>query len=178
MITESSIYQFAQEIALLLVGIIIIFLTLLWGQRLGNRPVELKVDKLGVRLSADRLTLFFLVGFSMAFVGVIFRYLNYEAQKRELKEALDQVKSQMEVLRGELQDFKAYDLGLNLVFPEEVDPRDLKIQVYAKKQHENIFKLTDVKIVAHGPNGISWQCNDLEIPKTQVQMVRRIPGAP
>jgi hypothetical protein len=191
-----------QDIIFLVVGIGIMVFTLVWGGRLGTGPVELGVPKLGLNLKADRLTLIFLLGFLMTGVGVFFRYRGYESQVKQLQSQViglqgrvSQLDSTMQKLTDALQGFKEYDLGLNLVFPDSVDPRPFNIQVYTKKLSDVNFELltikaeTDVggtwvkinnlsrgeriKIVAQEPDSTIWEGNDVEIPKTQIQMTRK-----
>lgn len=189
-----------QDIVFLALGILVMLFALVWGARLGAQPVEFGIGKLGLNLKADRLTVIFSLGFLMAGVGVFFRYRGYEAQVANLKSDvarlegnLSQVSKTMEKLTSDLQGLKDYDLGLNLAFPAGVDPRQLNIQVYTQKSGDQGFSLRDIrpqtdiggtwvylnslsrgekiKITARAPDATTW-VSDLEIPKTQVQMVR------
>jgi hypothetical protein len=185
-----------QEVVFLIVGIAIMAFTLIWGTRLGNRQVELGFGKLGFNIRADGLPLIFLLGFLMAGVGVFFRYRNYESEAKTLRDDLGQVTGERNMLTDELQGFKNYDLGLNLVFPREVDPRGFIIQVHTKKMGDQNFSLrtdlkaeTDIggtwvnvnrlsrgekiKIVAQGADSSVWVAEDLEIPKTQLRMMKQ-----
>jgi hypothetical protein len=184
-----------QDLVFLAVGISIMVCALIWARRLGSRPTELSFEKLGLHLKTDRMTLIFLLGFVMAGIGVFFRYQGYESQVKKLQGDLSQVDTRMDVLTGELQNFKEYDLGLNIVFPADIDPRGLKFQVYARKLSDDTFKLLNVepatdiggtwvsvrnlsrgekiKVVAQEPDGTIWESNDIEIPKSQIQMIKK-----
>lgn len=191
---------FTQDVAFLAVGILIIAFALVAGRRLGKAPVELGLQKLGVALKADRLTLIFLAGVVMAGVGVFFRYKGYESQATEMRARLEALNGRLTILSDELQRFKGYDVRVNVAFPDEVDPRTMKILVHTKKNEEDVFKLTDtraetdfggtwvrltnlqrgdrVKVTAVDRDGATWESQDIEIPKTSVRMTRRFGGAP
>lgn len=77
--------MFWGDTLLLFSGLLVIALALILSQRLGNRPVELGFDKLGLNLKADRLTFVLVVGLIMIGVGVFFRYQNYETELKKLQ---------------------------------------------------------------------------------------------
>jgi hypothetical protein len=181
-----------QDVIFLALGIGVMVFALLWGHHLGNRPVELGFGKLGLSLKADGMPLIFLLGFLMAGVGVFFRYRGYESEIQRLGGDLAQVKGSLRELTDEL---KNYDMGLNLVFPPNVNPELLDIQVLTKKTSDHEFVLRSdisaevepggtwvnfprlsrgekIKIVARGPDSTTWATGYLEIPKTQIQMVK------
>jgi hypothetical protein len=184
-----------QDVVFLAVGVVIILFVLVRGQQLGRAPVELALQKLGVNIKADRLTLFFLLGVLLAGVAVFFRYQSYESQVKEMRGTLEAMKSRLTLLTDELHSFKGYDVRLNVAFPDDVDPRKLRIGVHTKKQTEDVFTLTDtraetdfggtwvklsnlqrgdrIKVVAVDPDGTTWESPDIEIPKTSVRMTRR-----
>jgi hypothetical protein len=181
----------------LVTGIVMMILAVIFGSRLGPRPVEFGFNKLGLILKADWVPLIFLLGFLMTLVGVFFRYQGYESEAKKLQSQLSGVEGKLQVLTDELQEFKNYDLGLNLVFPDSIDPRPLTIKVHTKKLGSQNFLLrsdiqpvTDVggtsvnvnhlsrgekiMITAEAPDSRTWVASGLEIPKIQVQMVEKL----
>ena len=78
-----------------LVGIALIVFALGWGSRLGRRPVELSLDRLGLNFKADILTLLVLLGFVLAGVGVFFGYQGYESRLLALQRKLDEMQTKM-----------------------------------------------------------------------------------
>lgn len=178
-----------------LVGIALIVFALGWGSRLGRRPVELSLDRLGLNFKADILTFLVLLGFVLAGVGVFFGYQGYESRLLALQRQLEEMQTRMKTMDEALQSFKVYDMRLNLIFPDEVDARNAKVQVYVSKQGKGPPQLsvpeTDVgfsndlwvkldslnrgdrlRIVAYEGAEKAWESSDIEIPKTQVQMRR------
>ena len=123
-------------IVLPFLGVALIVFALGWGWRLGKRPVEIGVAKLGMNLKADILTLLLLLGFSLCVVGVFFVYRDYETRLERLDGELNQVRGQLasidkfrKTLTDEMERLQGYDLGFRLNFPEA--PReDTQIQVY------------------------------------------------
>ena len=154
MLNESSSYSmFWSDTLLLFAGLTTIALALILSQRLGNKPVQFGLSKLGLDLKADRLTFVLVVGLMLIGVGVFFRYQDYEAKLEELRLKVENSKSlqekntdNLEMLKGELRHFKVYDLGLNIVFPNvpgEAVEKDFVIAVYTKKQDDEVYKRSD-----------------------------------
>jgi len=195
--------MFWTDIVLFFAGLIVIALAFVLSQRLGNKPVQFGFDKLGLDLKADRLTFVLVVGLVLIGVGVFFRYQNYEAKLHNLDLQVEAFKSEhnknLESLREELRQFKVYDLGLNIVFPnvpgEDVE-KSFEIQIFTKKQNE-AFALRDykpitnfgetfvnlsnlnrgerVRIVALDKrNKTKWESNsDILVPETQIVMTKK-----
>lgn len=198
--------MFWADTILLFAGLIVIALALILSQRLGNRPVELGFAKLGLDLKADRLTFVLIVGLIMIGVGVFFRYQNYEGELKKLQvqvQGFEPVQQEynrnLESLRAELQNFKVYDLSLEIDFPN-IPGEDIKqyfaIEVYTKRQSDKAFELrsfkpsTDfdktyvslnnlyrgerVRIVAKdNRDNTEWRSNEILIPEAQIQMKKK-----
>lgn len=203
--------MFWADTILLFAGLFIIALALMLSQRLGNKPVEFGFDKLGLDLKADRLTFVLVVGLMMIGVGVFFRYRNYEAELKKFQmqvQGFEPVQQEynrnLEALRGELQNFKVYDLSLEIDFPQ-IRGEDIKkhfaIEVYTKRQNDKAFELrsfkpsTDfdktyvnlnnlyrgerVRIVAKdNRNNTEWLSNEILIPEAQIQMKKKSAEGP
>ena len=196
--------MFWADTILLFAGLLVIAIALILNRRFGNRPVQFGFTKLGLDLKADRLTFILVVGLVLIGVGVFFRYRNYELALETLKlqvqdaNALQtQQKKDLESLKDELGQFKVYDLGLDIVFPnvpgDQVE-QFFEIQVWLQKSKDRPFELTDfkpftdfgrtyvklrnlnrgevVKIVAKDKrDNTEWHSvNDILIPESQIQM--------
>lgn len=201
--------MFWADTILLFAGLFVIVLALILSQRFGNRPVEFAFDKLGLDLKADRLTFVLLLGLMMIGVGVFFRYQNYEAALKKLQfqvQGFEPVQQEynktLESLRAELQNFKVYDLSLEIDFPNtpgEVIKKHFAIEVYTKRQSDQTFELrsfkpsTDfdktyvslnnlyrgekVRIIAKdNRDNTEWRSNEILIPEAQIQMKRKPAG--
>jgi len=194
------------DLLLLFAGLSVIVAALLSSQRLGNRPVHFGFTRLGVDLKADRLTFVLMVGLMLIAVGVFFRYRNYEAELNKLqvqvegfKPIQEEYNRNLDSLRIELRQFKVYDLGLKIVFPDvpgqEVE-KYFEIQVLTQKQPEaftlsnykpvtnfgdtyvnlnNLSRGERVKIIAVDKrNSTKWESvNDILIPETEIQMKKK-----
>lgn len=192
---QNTIYELFLYIVIPIVGIGLMVFALGWGWRLGQRPVEIAIAKLGLNFKADILTLLVLLGFVMAGAGAFFWYRGYEFRLADLQGKLAQMQTKMNNMDEVLQSFKVYDLRLHLIFPDQVDVRRTKVQVYITKQGRGSPQLsapeTDIgvandlwvkldslnrgdklRIVAYEGNEKTWESAHMEIPKTQVQMTR------
>ena len=77
-------------IVLPLVGLGLIVFALTWGKRLGQRPVDIAIAKLGLNLKLDTLTFLILIGFVMTGAGGFLWYLDHETQVAEANKKLGQ----------------------------------------------------------------------------------------
>lgn len=184
-------------IILPLVGIALIVFALIWGKRLGKRPFEISLAKLGVDLKADTMTLLILLGFLMACVGVFFQFRGYETQVTNLQEDLDNAETKIKERDEILKSFQVYAMRFHLVFPETdtIDAPKIKVQAYVEEPGQvgrqlrpcekcdvisndvwvNVDDLRSgdkLKIIAYEGDEKSWMSNDVEIPKTKLQMRR------
>jgi hypothetical protein len=188
-------YDLFIYIVLPLFGIGCIVFALGWGMRLGQRPVEIGFNKLGLTVKADLLTLLVLLGFVLAGVGAFFAYQGYEAKLVRDAKMISQEQAKTILLQNELESFKVYDMSFHLIFPEPVDVRRAKIQIYITKKGQGPPQLstpeTDIgiandlwvkmkgltsgdkfRIVAMEGIDKNWVSADMEIPKAQIQMSR------
>ena len=148
--------MFWADTILLFAGLSVIALGLMLSQRLGNSPVQLGFEKLGLDLKADRLTFVLIVGVTLIAVGVYFRYRDYENQVTKLNDQVSgfalvqrQHNESFEMLKRELQSFKVYDLSLKIDFPEGVAREDIELEVWTKKLGADAYELTSYKPVTN-----------------------------
>lgn len=151
--SESLTYSmFWADTVLLFAGLVVIASALLLAQRLGNKPVQFGVTKLGLDLKADRLTFVLVVGLMLIGVGIFFRYQNYEALLKTLQVQVDAAKAAQtehdKSLRELRNQFMVYDLGLNIVFPnvsgDDVE-QYFEIEVHTKNESAGPFELSAYK---------------------------------
>lgn len=178
----------------LVFGLLIIFLALLFSKKLGNQPVVLNLEKIGFNLNADRLTLFFLLGFLLIGVGVFFKFKGYETRLSSLEKDL-KGKETIAELSSRLGE---YELKLSLEFDTSinVNPKDLTYwirgKVSGKPNIEDeikpdeflqlsgipIFHLEHIKqgdnfhIIAQKSKDERWISEAVEIPKTTIKIKR------
>jgi len=180
-----------------LVGIALIVFALIWGRRLGKRPFEIGLAKLGINLKADTMTLLILLGFLMACVGVFFQYRGYETKVTDLKGLLNEAQTKIEERDKILKSFQVYSMRFHLLFPETdtIDAPKIEVQAYIEEPGQvgrqlrpcekcdvvsndvwvNVDDLRSgdkLRIVAYEGDEKSWMSNDVEIPKTRLQMRR------
>jgi len=187
-------------------GLGLILFALGWGSRLGPRPVEFGLGKLGFNLRADLVTILVLIGAAFVGSGLYFKYLEQRKtfldQEKEVNAT--QVQAVLEKFVGALHK---YNLGLTLIFPEGMDPRYLrdKISVNLTKKNESAPRTLsknemdirvgfgndisvflagldegdNLRIIAKESETEWWESADIEVPKTQIRMTKQIePGAP
>ena len=184
-------------IVLPLLGIGLIIFALFRGRRLGQRPVEIALSKLGINLKSDTLTLMIILGCVLACLGVFFWSKGYETYVTELEGKVDKLEAEKKTKDELLERFKVYAMRFNLVFPKEdtLNTQDIKVQAYMAKQGKLPAKLYDpetflgwsndiwvkidnlnpgdkLRIVAYEGEQKSWQSRDIEIPKTNINMRR------
>jgi len=183
-----------------LLGVGLMVFALGWGKRLGTRPVEVALNKLGMSLKADLVTLLLLLGFSLCVVGVFFLYRDYESRLTRVNDELAQMKAQLSTVESfrktfleEMERLRGYDLGFRLTFPER--PRDdTKIQVYVGRSNEapelaprvektfegnsiwvklpqRLNRGDRIRVVALEPTR-GWDSGEIHIPTIPVQMRR------
>jgi hypothetical protein len=115
-----------------IVGIVLIFVAVIWREQLGGRQViDFEAEKLGLVLKANALGLIVLLGFGMAASGIFLLTQQYEEKLRNLQ-------NKYSGLEEELADLKVYDLNLNLVFGPDA-PNIFKVleKAYVEKKGEN-----------------------------------------
>jgi hypothetical protein len=120
-------YFLSKDYIYLLIGVAIILLSLLFRKALGNHSVNLKIDPIGFNLIADRLTLFFLLGFTIIGFGVFFKFKGYETRLSDFEKKL--LKS--EIFEAQLNAYREYEFDLELVFdpPLEKSPKEYTYEV-------------------------------------------------
>jgi len=175
----------------LLFGFCIIILGLIFSKKLGTKPVSLKVEKIGFDLIADRLTLFFLLGFVFVGVGVFFKFKGYETRLASLENDLtsrETVEKQLSILKDyEFDMVLDFDTSLN-ISPQD---KDLKYTIYktvgGNIDHEAItpifgpfggtlVHLKHVKagdkfrIIVGKSRTEQWESEEIEVPKTRIKL--------
>jgi len=184
-------------IVLPLLGLGLIIYALVMGRRLGQRPVEIVINWLGLSLKLDTLTLLILLGCILTSAGGYFWYRGYESQVADLKSKLLKAEAKKNTLDEVLERFRVYAMRFHLVFPQDetFNAQEVKARVYIAKQGEvsprlygaetlvgfsneiwvkidNLNPGDKLSIVAYEGEEKSWESPDIEIPKTNIQMRR------
>jgi len=175
----------------LVIGLIIIFLALLFSKKLGNRPVSLNLEKIGFNLTADRLTLFYLLGFIVIGVGVFFKFKGYETRLGSLEQEL----KSSGTVREQLNALKEYDFDMFLEFDTtlHVSPQDESLRYFIDRSRPGeidmdpiIPKFSDVgstyihvehlksgesfKIIVKKSNEEQWGSETIEVPNAKIKL--------
>jgi hypothetical protein len=185
--------EILKEYIYLIIGVIVIVLAIIFSRRLGDKEVNIDWPKIGFNLKADRLTVFYLMGFALILAGVFFKFKGYETRLSVLENNLKD-KETVADLSNRLGE---YEIKLSLEFDSSItaDPRELKYWVRGKingkdniersldAQYQEIsglpyFNLEHIKngdkfqIVAQKSNAERWITEIIEIPKTTVKLKR------
>jgi hypothetical protein len=198
--------MFWADVILFFAGLSLIALALILSRRLGNQPVQFGFTKLGLDIKADRLTFVLVIAVLLIGVGVFFRYQNYESQLKTLQAQVagfgplqNQYSQNLQSLRDDLHEFKVYDLGLKIVFPN-VSGSDVEnffeIQILTQREPQpfaisnykpttnygetyvnlnNLNRGEKVRIMAKDKrDDTMWvSTNDILIPETEIQMKKK-----
>lgn len=161
--------MFWADTILLFSGLCVIALGLMLSQRLGNSPVQLGFEKLGLDLKADRLTFVLIIGVTLIAVGVYFRYRDYEKELAKLNDQVSgfalvqkQHNENFDMLKRELQSFKVYDLSLRIDFPEGMSGDNFELGVWTKKPGSPTFELSSFKPVFDFENTYGVRLTNLD----------------
>ncbi len=152
--------QVSQETCFLCAGLAVILLSIFFSKQIGNSPVQLDLEKIGVNFKADRVALLFVIGFIITATGIFIKVKNYENTVNELQKNSDQINWKVSQLEDDLKEFKEYELGLRVIFPDKVNPEKYIIQIQTKKTGEGLYKLQNVTPEL-GPGGVYVQLSDL-----------------
>jgi hypothetical protein len=160
------------HIALPLIGVGLIASAIIWQERLGKQEViDITTDKLGLTLKANSFGLLVLFGFVIIGAGIFFLYKGYESK-------LDTLQGEKRGLEQVIAGLKAYDLRLNLIFPENDTANPLKVKhsdasAYVRKQGERDVKLYNSAIFDPGDGGILVHFNKLTLGDTLYVIVEQ-----
>lgn len=185
MIIENYIY--------LILGLLIILLSLFFSKSLGNRPVILNIEKIGFNLNADRLTLFYLLGFLIIGVGVFIKVKGYETRLTNLEQDLNS----RETIKQQLSILKEYELDISLEFDTSfnINPMDKSLIYWIDKSTggpidqypirpifgefgevsvhiENVKPGEKIRIIAKKTDTEAWVSEEIEVPKSKVRLTR------
>ncbi len=158
------------------IGLIVFALVLVKQKRLSGTPVEIGKDKDGSYLKANTATFLILLGVVIA-AGPVVYFLNkgYEERLAKLKVEVKDLNTKLSTKDEVLKDFMAYDLRLNLIFPEDAtaNPFNADVVGYVRKQDEVAAKpYTWRKEPDKGVGGIIVHFDNLHIGDKMYVLVK------
>jgi hypothetical protein len=129
------------DIVFLILGVLIILFALAFGRKLQMDPISITIEKVG-SLQMQFVPFLVVVGILFAGVGQFFRYKNYEESVSHLSE----INRDYEHTRSELERFKTYEMMVQLVFHEPVDPKNLKAALAYKRLSDADFHQSNISL--------------------------------
>jgi hypothetical protein len=187
---------FDQDYIYLILGVLVIITALIFNKTLGSHPVTLKIDKIGFQLNADRLTLFFLLGFIIIGVGIFFKFRGYENRLSNFEKALNNetsAKATLEDLKNKLGE---YEMQIIPEFDPSINAEPKNLTYFIKGKYSGktgveirispveILELSGIpkfflehikqgdkfNIIAQNSSNERWMSEEIEIPKTTVKI--------